>query len=410
MYDFANSSYTTLISTVAFSSYFRLAVVGDDARGDFYWSLTAALAHAALIGVSPMLGALADYSGRKKRFLLISTIVTVIGCAMLGTVTPGSIGWAILVFVLATIAFEAGYIFYNAFLPEISTPKTMGRISAWSWGTGFLGGLLALVACFPFLAKPLLDEGGALDDVAVVNWRWSFVVVAGFFALFAIPTFIFLKERGTPSGDSRQSMFRAGLVRLLESAQAFREPGDARLYLLAYLFFYGGIETVIKFAAIYATITFGIQGEELISLFIVTNLIAVPGTLIAGYLADRFGSRNALMGTLVAWILLLIWGAVAQSSIGFWILAGGIATGMGATQAVGRTVMAQLSPPDRLSEYFGYNLLAGRFGSILALVAFGFVSSSTGSQRTAVFWLIPPFVVGIWILSRIRDRRVMTNM
>ena len=94
---------------------------------------------------------------------------TVLGCAMLGTVTPGSIGWAILVFVLATIAFEAGYIFYNAFLPEISTPKTIGRISAWSWGTGFLGGLLALVACFPFLAKPLLDEGGVLDAQIAVD-------------------------------------------------------------------------------------------------------------------------------------------------------------------------------------------------------------------------------------------------
>ena len=192
MFDFANSSYTTLISTVAFSRYFVFAVVGSaNPNKDLYWSLAAAAGHVTMIVISPFLGSMADYSGRKKRFLLWTTVQTVVACALLSTVAPGAIWWAVVLFVIATVGFESGYIFYNAFLPEVSTPETIGRVSAWSWGTGFIGGLLALIACAPLISRPLIPEGGtALDPAAVTAWRWSFVLVAAFFALFSTFTFV----------------------------------------------------------------------------------------------------------------------------------------------------------------------------------------------------------------------------
>jgi len=231
--------------------------------------------------------------------------------------------------------------------------------------------------------------------------------------VFAIPTFLFLRNRSTGRASAkgpRRSPFRIGWERVTSTLTHLREHRNAGKYILGYLFFYGGIETVIKFAAIYATVTFGIEGPQLIVLFIVTNIVAVPGTLLAGYLADWFGARRALVGTLVGWIILLIWGAMTRSSVGFWILAGGIATGMGATQAIGRAFLAKLSPADRLSEFFGYNIMAGRIGSIVALVAFGVISSHSGSQRLAIFWLVPPFVLGIVALLSIREEaETVTN-
>ena len=407
MFDFANSSYTTLISTVAFSRYFVLAVVGiDDPNRDLYWSLAAAAAHLVLIVTAPFLGALADYSGRKKLFLFWATVQTVISCALLSTATPGAVGWATLVFIVATVGFEAGYIFYNAFLPEISTDKTIGRISAWSWGTGFIGGLLALVACAPFLKKPLLPEGAeTLDPAAVADWRISFVIVAGFFALFSVPTFLFLREQPIVQRERTESYFTIGHRRVRDTVVHLREHRDAGKLVVAYLFFYGGIETVIKFAAIYAKVTFQIPEGELILLFMFTNIAAVPGTLAAGYIADWIGARRALSITLVGWILLLVWGSQAASVAAFWVLAMGIAIGMGATQAVSRALMARLSPAERLSEFFGYYLMAGRIGSVLALVLFGVIASGTGSQRLAVLWLVPMFVVGLICLLSVREPR-----
>jgi UMF1 family MFS transporter len=405
MFDFANSSYTTLISTVAFSRYFVIAVVGmDNPNRDLYWSLAAATAHIVLILTAPFLGALADYSGRKKLFLFWSTVQTVVSCALLSTAGPGAVGWASLVFIVATVGFEAGYIFYNAFLPEIATSKNIGRISAWSWGTGFIGGLLALVACAPLLRKPLVPAGAtALDPAAVAEWRLSFIVVAAFFALFAVPTFLFLRERPIPQREQSVSLLAVGLRRVRDTMAHLREHRDAGKLVLAYLFFYGGIETVIKFAAIYAKVTFEIPEGQLILLFMFTNIAAVPGTLAAGYLADWIGGRRALAITLVGWILLLLWGALASSIAAFWVLAMGIAIGMGATQAVSRAFMGRISPADRLSEFFGYYLMAGRIGSVLALVLFGLIASGTGSQRLAVLWLVPMFVIGLVFLLSVRE-------
>lgn len=405
LYDFANSSYTTLITTVAFSVYFRQAVLhAADPRGDLYWGLAGIVVNLLLIVLSPPLGAIADYSGRKKRYLLLTTVVTVVATALLFFVHEGQVSRAFVLYVLASLGFEAGYIFYNAFLPEVSTPRTIGKISSLAWGTGFAGGLLTLLACAPLLRRPLTDATGTVQAASALGYRGSFLVVAAFFAVFSIPTFLFLRE--TPSSRSLRlaDYPLVGFRRTADTIRHLRAYREAAKYLGAYICFFGGINTVIRFSAIYASRTFGIEGLELLLLFVFTNVVAVPGTLLAGWLADRIGHKETIALTLLLWIGVAILGATAHAKALFWVMAAGAAIGMGSTQAVGRSYLARLAPAERESEFFGFYVLGGQVGSILAFLTFGLVSSGSGDQRLAVLWTLPFFVLGLLLTLWIRER------
>lgn len=403
LYDFANSSYTTLISTVAFAVYFSRVVVGsDDSRGDLLWSVASSAVHVVLILTAPLLGAIADSSGRKKRFLLLTTVQTVVACALLSTVGPGDVTAAILLFVIASVGYEAGYIFYNAFLREVSPSAALGRISGLSWGIGFLGGLLTLALCSPLLT-PLVDADQRLVPSSVAGYRMSFVVTAAFFAVFSLPTFLLLRER-VPSSKALPggSYLAVGFRRTIDTLRSLRRQGDAARFALVSLCYFAGLETVIKFSAIYALVTFQMEGAELTRLFILANVVAAPGTILAGYVADRIGPRRALGLTLIGWFLLLAGAAaVVSRSALFWFMPG-VAIGVGSTQAIGRAVMAQLSPPDRPAEFFGFYLLCNRVGSIIGLTLFAAVSWTTGSQRWALAAVAPLFLIGFALLQRVR--------
>lgn len=406
-FDFANSSYTTLITTVAFSVYFREAIVGaGNPRGDWLWSLSGIVVNLILILTSPVFGALADFSGRKKRFLGVTVAQTVVACAALGLAGPGDVALGFLLYVVATVGFEGGYVFYNAFLPDIADEASSGRVSALAWGMGFLGGLVCLVACAPFIGKPLTDAAGVLDAGSASGYRTAFLVVAAFFAVFSIPTFLWLKE-APPQGAVRGAgeYVAIGFRRVGDTLRHLRRYRETAKYVLGYVFFFGGVNVVIKFSAIFASRSFGIKGSALVFLFIFTNIVAVPGTLAAGWIADRIGQKRALAWTLALWIGVALTGAFATGQAMFWVMASGAAIGMGSTQSIARAFMSRLAPPDRETEFFGFYVLAGQVGSILAFLVFGLVSSGSGDQRLAVLWTVPFFVVGLLLTLWIDEPR-----
>lgn len=411
-FDFANSSYTTVITTAAFSLYFREAVVGaSNASGDLYWSLSGVAVNVILIMTSPVLGALADFSGRKKALLGVTVAQTVGGCALLALVGPGDVWLAVVVYVIATVGFEGGYVFYNAFLPEITDASTSGRVSALAWGLGFIGGLVSLVACAPFIGAPLTDASGAVDPSSAAGYRTAFLVVAGFFLVFAIPTFLWLKESPALGSLPRwRDHATVGFRRVGNTLSHLRRYRETAKYVVGYLFFFGGVNVVIKFAAIFASRSFGIKGSELVLLFIFTNIVAVPGTLAAGWLADRIGQKIALIMTLVLWTGVAVTGALAHSKPAFWAMAAGAAIGMGSTQSIARSYMAMLVPRDRETEFFGFYVMAGQVGSILSFLVFGMVSAGSGDQRLAVLWTVPFFAVGLAFIAWINEARARSDL
>jgi len=411
LFDFANSSYTTLIMTVVYSVYFRDAIVGaGDNRGDRLWGFANFVAMGLVAVTSPILGAFSDYSGRRKFFLVLTTIQTVIATAALYFVGPGDVVGGIVTYVVASIGFEAGYVFYNAFLPDVSTPQTIGRVSGWGWAIGYAGGLLSLALCFPLIRRPLRDAAGALDVAAVSDRQLSFLLVAAFFLAFALPAFIWLRE-SAPQGrlSGLREYVTVGFRRTADTLGHLNRYRETGKFILASLFFTDGITTVISFSAIYATTTFHFSSADLVVLFLVLNVVAFPGSLIAGYLADRLGPKTTLVASLWLWVLTILVGFAAQNRATFLVMACLAAVGMGSTQAVGRSFMAQITPPSRESEFFGFYVLSGKFASMFGPLVFGFVSEATGSQRLAVLSLLPFFLVGLALMAAVDEKRALAQ-
>ena len=407
LFDFANSSYTTLIMTVVYSVYFRDAIVGAaDNRGDRLWGVANFLAMAIVAVSSPILGAFSDFSGKRKFFLIATTLQTVVATALLFFVGPGDVRSGIFLYVVATIGFEGGYVFYNAFLPDVSTPKTIGRVSGWAWAIGYAGGLLSLALCAPLIKRPLREAGGALDALAVSNRQSSFLLVAAFFLVFALPSFLWLKE-SLPQGRlaGLREYTTVGFRRVGQTLRHLRRYRETGKFVLASLFFTDGITTVISFSAIYATTTFHFSSGDIVILFLVLNIVAFPGSLIAGYLADRIGPKSTLVLSLCVWVLTIVVGFAAQNRLTFYVMGSLAALGMGSTQAVARSFMAQITPPAREAEFFGFYVLAGKFASMFGPLMFGFVSEATGSQRLAVLSLLPFFLVGLALMASVNEKR-----
>jgi len=411
LFDFANSSYTTLIMTVVYSVYFRDAVVSaTDNRGDRLWGIANFLAMAVVALAAPVLGAFSDYSGRRKFFLIATTLQTVVATALLYFVGPGEVVSGIVLYVVATIGFEAGYVFYNSFLPDVSTPRTIGRVSGWAWAVGYAGGLLSLALCRPLIERPLKDAQGALDAIAVGNRQTSFLLVAAFFLVFALPSFFWLRE-SKPLGrlSGLREYVTVGFRRTAQTLRHLNRYRETGKFVLASLFFTDGITTVISFSAIYATTTFHFTSADVVILFLVLNVVAFPGSLIAGYLADRFGPKTTLVASLCVWVVTILVGFAAQNRATFYVMGCLAALGMGSTQSVARSFMAQITPPAREAEFFGFYVLAGKFASMFGPLMFGFVSEATGSQRLAVLSLLPFFLVGLALMASVNEKRAFAQ-
>ena len=231
-----------------------------------------------------------------------------------------------------------------------------------------------------------------------------------FFLVFAIPAFVWLRESkplGRLSGLADYAM--VGFRRTAETLRHLGRYRDTGRFVLASLFFTDGITTVISFSAIYATTTFHFTSADMVILFLVLNVVAFPGALIAGHLADRFGPKRTLIGSLWLWVVTILVGFVAQDRATFYGMACLAALGMGSTQSVGRSFMAQISPPSRESEFFGFYVLSGKFASMFGPLVFGFVSEATGSQRVAVLSLLPFFLLGLALMFTVDERRALAE-
>ncbi len=402
MYDFANSSFTTLIVTVAYSVYFVQVVAGHfggEGAAERLWFWGYAISMLCVAILSPTLGAMADVRARKRAFLIGSTLICVTFTALLSFVEAGDVWAGLLLFAIANIAFDLGFLFCSAFLVEITTRAYMGRVSGYGWGLGYVGGLLSLAIAYPFI------EGG-FAEANLPLYRLSFAVTAAFFLLGSLPTFLFLRERAIPQPTrAGESLWRQGFARLAATARQLPRYRDLVAYLVAYLIYTDGINTVIVASAIFANKVLDFSPGDLIIYFLIVQVAAGLGAVGFGLLADRLGAKRTIGFTLVVWIAVACSAAVVQTHAQFYIIGLFAGAVLGANQSASRTLLGLFTPSGKQGEFFGFFSVTGKFAAILGPVVYAEVTVWAGSQRWAILTIAAFFAIGLLALRLVNEQR-----
>jgi len=401
-YDVADSAFTTVIVTTAFAMYFGTIVVGDSSRADQLWGWAASISEVVVALVAPVLGAIADYAGSRKKFLGVCAAVITFFTASLWFVGPGMVGIGLTLFIIANIGFAGGGVFIDSFLPGISTSANAGRISGLKWAMGYASGLVALILCLPLARNIVADPSSEQLSLA----RLVPVVIAGYYAIMVIPTFFFLRDRSVrrplPPGTGYLSV---GFRELAQTFRNIRHYRELFKLFIAFLVYNDGIVTVIYFAALYAKVTIGFTAGEVMTLFIAMNVVAVAGALAFGWLADRIGQKRAIMLSLSIWIAAVVLAYFARSKGTFYLVATLAGVGMGSCQSVTRSLVALFTPQEKAAEFYGFLGVAGKAMAFVGPLVFGTISGMTGSQRPAILAIGIFFVVGMILLAFVNERR-----
>ncbi len=408
-YDFANSAFTTLVVTFIYATYFTKAMAPDEIIGTAWWSRGIAISAILIAILSPLVGAIADQGGARKRFLAVSTAVCVLTTAALAFIAPGDTGTAVLaltLFVIANIAFEMSSLFNSAFLPSIASPERIGRVSGYGWGLGYVGGLLCLVVAL----VAFIPQGGTpwfgLSTDAGWNVRATNLLVAAWFLLFSLPMFLNVPERrATHAKVDVAGAFR-GLAQTLRDVQRYREIVK---FLAARLIYNDGLVTIFAMGGIYAAGTFGFTLSEVIMFGIVLNVASGIGAIAFGWVDDKLGGRNTILITLAALIIASLMAVLAPTSTWFW--AAGVMVGIfvGPNQSASRSLMGRLVPEKHETEFFGFFAFSGKATAFLGPLLFGLATTTFATQRAGVATVIAFFVIGGLILLTVDEKRGMAG-
>lgn len=406
-YDFANSGYTTVVQTTIFSAYFVGVVAGAEqgvtpGLSTLLWSLAIGLANFVVMISGPLLGAIADHRACKKRFLLISSIGCVTATASLAWVGPGDVGLGMVLVTVSAIMFASGENLIAAFLPELVPEESMGRLSGYGWSLGYFGGLLTLGICLAYITWAKQQGLPATHFVPV-----SLLITACIFALAALPTFIWLRERAIPAvWDRSRSSLHISYTRLVHTFKEAARFRDLFWFLITLGVYQSGVSTVIVLAAIYAQEVMGFDTQALIVLIMVVNVTAAVGAFICGHLQDRIGSVPTLAITLVIWIVAVIVAILAKETLDMWIAGNLIGLAMGASQAVGRALVSKFSPVERTGEFLGLWGLVNRLSAIVGPLSYGLINYwSQGNHRMSLLSTLVFFIVGLALLIKVNESR-----
>lgn len=388
LFDFANSSYSAVIAAVVFQVYYINAIVGNSAgRGDLWWGRAISASMLIVSITSPFIGGIADHAGLRKRLLAVYTAICIAAVAGFTLLEPGAAFAGFLLILIANVGMEGGLVFYNSYLPQIAPPQVQGRVSGWGFGVGYAGSILSLLIALP------LAKTGRFDAI------W--VMVAFFFAIFSVPAFLVL-PRDVRSGLGAAAAARRGFSGAVRTLREIWNRRQARRFLLAYLIYEDGVNTVIIFSSSLAATTFGFGQGELIGLFLVVQTTALLGAFALARPIDTWGPKKVVSLSLLLWATVSVSAYFVAGKSPFWVVACIAGLGLGSVQAGTRAFFAQFVPAGKEAEYFGVYSLVGKTSAVIGPLVFGQVSAAFGSQRPAILSIVVFFIVGLALLGRVQ--------
>ena len=411
MYDWALSGVQTTIMVAVFPIFY-IQVAGAGAGGTKagqWWGISNGTAVAIVAVLSPLLGTIADVAAAKKKLLALWTITGALACGGFYFVGHGDLVLASLLFVVVAISASAAAVFYDALLPHIASPNEVDRVSSMAFAIGYLGGGMLLALNLLMIAKPALFGLGGADSTLPV--RLSLLSVSVWWVVFSIPLF-----RRVPEPPPRleqdeafgQNPIRVAFTRLVETFHELRNFKQAFLMLIAFVLYNDGISTMQRMAAAYGT-ELGIPREALISAILIVQFVGVPATFLFGPLAEKIGTRKAILMGLVVYVGISVLGYYMKTAAHFYLLAILVGLVQGGTQALSRSLFATLIPSYKSGEFFGFYSVFGKFAGIIGPFFFAAVLGATGSNRSAILGIIIFFVIGGILLMLVNGEEGTRN-
>lgn len=397
MYDWANSAFATTIMAAVLPVYYA-QVAGATLPGNtatVYWAYTSSISLLAAALLSPVLGAIADFRGAKKRFLVVFMLLGVAGTALLYFVRTGDWLAASIFFVVGEMGFAGSLVFYDSLLPHIAGPDEIDQVSSRGYAMGYLGGgiLLAINLAMIMLAPAEMTE---------IMTRLTFLSVALWWFVFSIPLMRWVSEppHRVMAGEHGRNPVAVSFKRLAQTFRDIRRYRDLFIFLVAFWFYNDGIGTIIKMATIYGA-EIGLGQTTLIGTLLMVQFVGIPFAFLFGWLAKKIGTKTSIYLSLLIYTGICVMGYFMSQEWQFWALGFAVATVQGGSQALSRSLFGRLVPKSKSAEFFGFFSVSEKFAGIMGPFIFGLVGQLMGNSRLAIISLIIFFMVGAGLLSRV---------
>jgi len=409
LYDWGNSAFATTIMAAVYPIFYTsVATAGLPAHmATAYWGFTTAIGALIAAVISPILGAMADFRGSKKRFLTIFVLLGVTATALLYFVRTGDWLLGSLFFIFGNIGFAGSLVYYDALLPHVAKPNEIDQVSSRGYAMGYIGGgiLLAVNVAMILLVPGFFpdEQEGAITELMT---RLTFVTVAVWWLVFTFPLLRNVSEpvRRILPGEGGFNPLTASFKRLAHTFREIRRFRDLSLFLLAFWVYANGIGTIITMAVAYGN-EIGIGQTSLIGTLLMVQFLAAPFAMLFGWLAKKIGTRQSIYLSLTIYTMIAIAGYFLQHEWQFWALGAAVATVQGGSQALSRSLMGKLMPKSKSAEFYGFFSVFEKFASIAGPFLFGLVSTIMGESRLSIVSLVIFFITGMILLTRVNIER-----
>lgn len=417
MYDWANSVHNLVITSVIFPIYYHATAVNADGgdminflgyeiNNDVLYSYTLATASLILVILNPILTSMADYSGRKKMFMKFFCYLGALSCIYFFFFTKGNVAASVIAFGLSMIGWGGSVVFYNSFLPQITTEENYDKTSARGFAFGYVGSVILLIFNLLMIMKPEFFGLTQADSNSGLTSRISFITVGVWWIAFAQIPFYYL-----PKDENRAfqfSWFKKGFEELKKVLHELKSRALLKRFLVAFFIYDMGVMTVIYIAALFADKELKIPTTGLIITILLIQLVAIPGSYLASWFSKKYGNTIALRIEIAIWAIVPLAAYFTTSAEQFYVIAAVVGLVMGGIQSLSRSTYAKLIPENTedTASYFGFYDITEKLATSIGTFMFGAIIQATGSMRNSVLLILLLFVVGFYLLTRIPSKNV----
>ena len=398
LYDWANSAFATTVLAGFFPAFFRQfwSLGADPTEATLRLGLANGVAGFVMAVLAPLLGALADRGGYRKRFLISWSLLGIGATFALYFVAQGQWALAAALFTLATLGFNGGIVFYDALLVDVAKPAEYDRVSSYGYALGYLGGGLLFAVNVLMVSKPAWF--GLANAAAAV--RWSFISVAVWWLVFMLPLAFYVTEQPGLPGGGGQGSLRASLAELRQTLRHVLGYRNMLIFLAAYWLYIDGVNTIVKMAVDYG-MALGFDTQMLLAALLLTQFVAFPAALLFGRIGERLGARGGVLIGIAVYAGVTAWAYFLHTVVQFFAMAVVIGLVQGGVQSLSRSFFGRLVPEGKSAEFFGFFNMVGKFGTVLGPLLVGLVAYLTGSSRASILSLVLVFAAGgvllLWV-------------